>query len=347
MLLAVHDGARYLEEALRSVMAQSLDDIEIVAVDDASTDATPAILARLAAEDPRLRVLRTGDNLGLPGALNLGLQHARAPYIARMDDDDVSLPGRLAAQKRFLDAHPGIDLVGTSIEEIDADGAPIGTGVQEKTSFAIRWHARFALPLTHPTFMFRARLADGSRPRYDPRWPLSQDHDFVCRLLLAGGQAVCLPQVLLRYRRHDAAVSQRRAAEQRSASREICEAFQAVELPGEVVAALAPLRACYFDGAAADEARMAGVFEGARAMLAHDRARHPGDAAWLSRQTTQLISRVLRRAGASRMAIGSGFLRHAPDLLPASVLRAMETRHLLPATMRARAPLGEALPAAS
>ena len=94
VVMPVRDGERFLVEAVESVLAQTLRDFELVAVDDGSTDRTPELLAELARRDPRVRV-HTQAPGGLTAALNAGCALASAPYIARMDADDVALPERL------------------------------------------------------------------------------------------------------------------------------------------------------------------------------------------------------------------------------------------------------------
>src|SRR5207247_1915670 len=100
VLLAVHDDARFLREAIDSVLGQTLDDLELIVVDDHSTDETPELLA--AVVDPRLRVLRNDAQSGLAASLNLGLGHASGKYVARLDADDVALPERLERQLERL-----------------------------------------------------------------------------------------------------------------------------------------------------------------------------------------------------------------------------------------------------
>ena len=329
VLLAVHNGARYLERSMRSVMAQTLRNIEIIVVDDASSDASPDILKQLASEDPRIRIVTQKENLRLAGTLNHGLTHVQAPYVARMDDDDIAYPERLEVQKRFLDTHPDIYLAAASIDWIDAEGAVLRRSVRPRDSFAIRWLARFSMSSSHPTFMFRRSLSDGSRPSYDPDRHLTEDHDLICRLLQKGEKVVCLPDVLLAYRFHAGSVSRRRTEEQAREAREICEAFQKAELPDHVVQALAPVRDLYFDFAPPTPERAKAAFAGMRAMLAHDLSQAPERGTWLRRQSAQHLAWSLQRAGASGTATLRAFLRHGPDLLPALALRKLETKRAL------------------
>ena len=120
--MPVFDGERYLAEAVESVLGQTLEDLELVVVDDGSRDSSRAVLERFARADPRVRVIANDTNLGLRTALNLGWQEARAPYIARLDADDVALPDRLERQVEFLDSHPAVAVVGGALIRIDAAG---------------------------------------------------------------------------------------------------------------------------------------------------------------------------------------------------------------------------------
>ncbi len=101
----MRDEEQHLPAALASLRRQTLEDWELVAVDDGSTDATPQLLRAAAAADARIRVL-TRPAEGLVSALNAGLEACRAPLVARMDGDDVCHPRRLALQSDYLHA-PG------------------------------------------------------------------------------------------------------------------------------------------------------------------------------------------------------------------------------------------------
>jgi len=345
VLMAVYNGERYLESALRSVTEQTLRDIEIVVVDDCSTDESPAILQRLAAEDPRIRVFTAPHNLRLAGALNLGLDQVRAPLIARMDADDLCMPDRLEVQKRFMDTHPGITLTGTSIDWIDENGAFLRRSVRGRDSFTARWMVRFFPGISHPTFMFRPTLPDGSPLRYDAQLTLAQDHDLLSRLICAGAQIACLPDMILRYRVHGAAASVAKRAEQQAASRALSEAFQRRTLPPDIFDALTAMRDCFFDKASPTPDRIAACFASAHAMLAYDIAQAPERAVWLRRQTAQLLGWTLQRCGASKRQIALGFLRHGPGLLPAMALRMLETKGWMPASLHSEPDVWKGAPA--
>lgn len=125
VVLPVHDGMPYVEESIRSILAQSFADFELVIGDDGSKDGTPETLARLASEDPRIRVVRRAQPSGLARAANWVAREARAPLLAIAHADDRSHPGRLAAQMQALRADEGLALVGTLWTGIDDTGGVV------------------------------------------------------------------------------------------------------------------------------------------------------------------------------------------------------------------------------
>src|ERR1700675_3887238 len=98
VVMCVRDGAPWVREAVESVLAQTAPDLELIVIDDGSTDATPAVLASI--RDPRLSVERQPP-AGLTRALNRALSLARAPLLARLDADDLAVPDRVARQRTF------------------------------------------------------------------------------------------------------------------------------------------------------------------------------------------------------------------------------------------------------
>jgi hypothetical protein len=330
VLIAVYNGLPYLEAALRSIMDQTLREIEIIVVDDASTDDTPAVLARLATEDTRIRVETLTENLRLPGALNRGLELVRAPLVARMDADDIADPKRLAVQKRFMDAHPDIILCGTSIRQIDAGGTHIRTSQRPRDAVCCRWLSRFGPPLMHPTYMFRYAETLTPLPQYNPDFTVTEDYDFLVRLL-GQGDVVSLGEVLLDYRVHGASISAKNWKLQGRQSREIAMRHCEIDLSKDVRHALGPFWNAYF---LQDIPTGANIFSGLRRMLAEDLDRYRDRHAWLRRQTAQIALMALKRCGFSKGQILRSFAIHGRDFLPALAMRALEIKRVLPAALR-------------
>lgn len=160
VVLPCFDAERFLPEALDSLLGQTHEELEILALDDGSTDGTPAILESYARRDARVRFLRDAVNRGLIATLNRGIAAAHADYVARMDSDDVAGPQRIARQLAVLEHRPEIDVVGTGIELIDEGGRPLPTPrvVRSRTPAGARFMSLFGPPVEHPTVLARTRV---------------------------------------------------------------------------------------------------------------------------------------------------------------------------------------------
>lgn len=179
VLMSVYNGARYLREAMDSILNQTFTDFEFIVVDDGSTDETPAILDSYA--DPRVVRLHNETNIGLTRSLNRGLAVAKGEYVARQDADDVSLPERLQKQVAFLDAHPKVAAVGTAYIEVPVDGGPERLMVMPTASQAIREQLFYTHCFCHGSVMLRrnAMVVVGG---YDENFQAAQDRDLWLRL---------------------------------------------------------------------------------------------------------------------------------------------------------------------
>jgi glycosyltransferase involved in cell wall biosynthesis len=125
VLIPVFNGERTVRQAVETIQRQSIDNLRIFAIDDGSTDSTPQILAEISQADPRVQVF-TKANSGIVDALNLGLGHCHAEFVARHDADDLAYPSRLADQIAYLRAHPECVAVSGSARHIDEHGNPTG-----------------------------------------------------------------------------------------------------------------------------------------------------------------------------------------------------------------------------
>ena len=178
VLMGVRDGAAWLPGAIQSVLGQTLEDLELIVVDDGSTDATPALLA--APRDPRLIVERQ-PRAGLAVALNRALGRARGPLVARLDADDVALPTRLERQRAFLLAHTEVGLLGTAARVIDESGRDVEIIRPPEDDRDIRRVLIRRNPFVHSSVMLR-RSVLASAGGYDPSFPVAQDYDLWLRL---------------------------------------------------------------------------------------------------------------------------------------------------------------------
>ncbi|HEX7832627.1 MAG TPA: glycosyltransferase family A protein, partial [Thermoanaerobaculia bacterium] len=127
VLIPVFNRETFVDEAIRSVVGQDFADFELLLVDDGSTDRTPEVLEAWRQRDSRVVVVTSAVNLGIPGALNLGLAHARGTYVARLDSDDFMMPRRLAAQVAVLEARPEVALVSCAYDVVNVDGKHLRT----------------------------------------------------------------------------------------------------------------------------------------------------------------------------------------------------------------------------
>jgi glycosyltransferase involved in cell wall biosynthesis len=202
VLLPVHDGARFLPEALDSVLGQTLSEIEVVVVDDGSTDGTAAVLGQY--RDPRLHVVSQGHG-GLVAALEAALREATAPFVARMDADDVSLPTRLEQQVGFLEANSDVGLLGCGVEVIDEGGRAEGTTVLPPGDAELRRRLLLRNPFTHGSVVLRREALERAGG-YRAGHGANEDYD-LWRRIARTWQLAALPEVLYRYRRHAAAVT--------------------------------------------------------------------------------------------------------------------------------------------
>jgi glycosyltransferase involved in cell wall biosynthesis len=218
--MAVYDAEPYLAQAIESILAQSFQDFELIAVDDGSRDGSPVILERFAALDPRVRVIRRAHG-GLVPTRNAALAEARGEFVAVMDADDLAHPERLARQIAWLRAHPEVLALGAEVEIVDPEGCPIRKGgvPLEHAAIEAALLAGRGEALCHPVATFRreAVLAAGG---YRSGIPLSEDLDLYLRLA-ERGQLANLPETLLRYRHHLRKTSHARAGEQRAATNEV------------------------------------------------------------------------------------------------------------------------------
>lgn len=214
VVIPTYNNAKYLREALMSIIKQSYHNLEIIVVDDGSTDGTTAILQSLAKRDARLSIITHKHNQGIVRSLNQGFTRAHGKYIARMDADDISLPERIATQVAYLEGHPAVGVCGAWISVFGTQKYVWQTPID---SAAIKLRLFTECALAHPTVMLRRDLIAKSHQVYDPTYQYVEDYKLWVELSQQT-EFHNLPQVLLEYRTHKAQIGAERANEQRAAA---------------------------------------------------------------------------------------------------------------------------------
>ncbi len=181
VILPTYNRGEYIRKAIESVFNQSYKNIELIIVNDGSTDNTSQILSEAKERDPRVVILTNETNLGLVKSLNKGVENARAEYIARIDDDDVwSDFDKLEKQVRFLESSPDYVLVGGGVIVIDKEDKEVARYLLPKKDEEIRNYILLNNSFAHPTVMFR-KQAWQKAGGYDERLNFSEDWDLWLR----------------------------------------------------------------------------------------------------------------------------------------------------------------------
>ena len=209
VVMPVYNGSQFLREALDSILAQSFVDYELLVIDDGSSDDSAAMVASVG--DPRIVLLRNDRNRGLVYTLNRGLQYARGLYVARMDQDDISLPDRFLRQLEYLEQNPAIGLCGTWMETIgDRNGIVVKYAADPVEA---KCRLLFVTVLAHPTVMFRRSVLADHGLFYSEAYQHAEDYEFWLRLSRQTNISN-IPQVLHQYRLSPGQISQKHGREQ-------------------------------------------------------------------------------------------------------------------------------------
>lgn len=206
VMMPVYNGARYLHEAIISILEQSFTDFELLIIDDGSTDNSVEIVNSFS--DPRIRQVYNDQNIGVSRTLNKGIDLARGEFIARMDADDISLPRRLEIQVNKFLISPDATVVATWVTLINAAGGDIGVWGCDRSASTCAEIYRM-LPrlncLAHPSVMMRKEIL--ARYRYRDTNVHAQDYDLWLRLAADNFRIEKIKDSLLKYRVHSDSIS--------------------------------------------------------------------------------------------------------------------------------------------
>ncbi|MBI4122935.1 MAG: glycosyltransferase [Parcubacteria group bacterium] len=181
VVMATRNRASLLKESVESILSQSYKNLELLIVDDASSDETSHILKEYAVRDARIRLLSNQTNLGLTKSLNKALREAKGKYIARVDDKAIAHKERIQLQVEFLEANPSCALLGTWAYEMDKEGTIANKKKLPTDSAALKRALIFTNPFVHSAIMMRKEALD-KVGWYDERWKYTQDYELYFRI---------------------------------------------------------------------------------------------------------------------------------------------------------------------
>lgn len=204
--LPVYNGEKYLGEAIESILNQTLRNIELLIIDDGSTDKTLEIIQRYAKLDSRIKY-RSRENKGLSKTLNELLQMAKGKYIARMDHDDISEPDRFQIQYDYMERHHEIVALGTACRIIGTNRVDFlnNYGSIERREIRLLFYNS---GLCHPSAMLRKKFLQSKNIWYNEK-SASEDYELWCKIVMNGGHIDSLDLPLHNYRVYEGQVTDR------------------------------------------------------------------------------------------------------------------------------------------
>lgn len=207
VLIPCYNVEKYAEQAIRSIMDQTYKNLEIVVVNDCSTDSTSFILKRLSEEDKRIKVYENEQNLRLITTLNKGIGLCTGEYIARMDADDFSMPERIEKEVEFLEKHHDIDIVSTlfyTFKNDDLKQRSLHNNPTRPEELAA--YMLFRSGLLHPASMFRRRVFSELGMKFESEYLHVEDYALWSKAIYKT-KIANLPDPLVYYRVHENQVS--------------------------------------------------------------------------------------------------------------------------------------------
>lgn len=199
VILSVYNAEQYLDEAIASIVAQSFTNLELIIIDDCSSDDSYRIMTAWATRDERIKTFHNESNLKVAKSRNFGISQISpsSRYIATMDADDRSRPDRLEKQFEFMESNPEYSVCGSFIGIMDENGQVFATrNYPVSPDKILKLFCRYN-PLAHPTTLIRRSMLGDMR--YDSERICCSDYDLFFRIAVKY-PVVNLPECLVDYR---------------------------------------------------------------------------------------------------------------------------------------------------
>jgi glycosyltransferase involved in cell wall biosynthesis len=213
VLLPVYNAEPYVGAAIQSILRQDHSRLEVIAIDDGSTDRSLEILERYRRNDRRVSII-SRENRGLVASLNEGLAVARGELVARMDADDFAYPWRLSRQAALFAARPRLGFCGAGVDMLIRGRIARGKPDPVFQFAMLPVLSQFFTIFMHPTVIYNRNVVEAADLRYDASYRHAEDFDLFRRLAVRYPMAM-QPENLLVYRVHSASVSSRHVKDMR------------------------------------------------------------------------------------------------------------------------------------
>lgn len=204
VVMPVYNSEVYLREAMESILNQTIENFEFIILNDGSTDRSESVIREYADTDKRIKAFNSKQNKGLIYQLNKGMELSKGKYIARMDSDDISFPGRLEKQFLFMEENPSVGVCGTWLEIFQNERRDIH--VQPTGHEEIFAGLLFKTRIWHATVMMRRDALPDLAELYRLEFIHVEDYELWVRLGLSGVRFANIPEVLFEYRLHEKSV---------------------------------------------------------------------------------------------------------------------------------------------
>lgn len=211
VIIPMYNAQEYIVESLESILNQTYKNIEIIIIDDASTDNSVNLVKQYT--DDRITLLCNRHNLRQSKTRNKLLDISKGKYIANMDADDISMPDRIQKQVEYMEKNKDVDICGTNAVIVGKKTARyINNPIED---YKIKEMLNYMDALAHPTVMFRRSSLKKMNLCYDENYRYAQDYKFWCDAKEKGANFHNIPEYLFKYRMSENNVSGKHAYEQR------------------------------------------------------------------------------------------------------------------------------------
>lgn len=208
VVMSTKNRVSFLKDSIESILNQTFSDFNFIIIDDASTDDTFSILKKYQKQDNRIILHRNEHSIGPTKNYKRLMQLSDSPYMAHIDDDDISYPDRFQIQMDFVRNHPQYSFVGSYIDVIDDNNQLIlYNWVREYEFEKLKFCMLFFNPFCHSSIIFNKDLLQKQDINYNIDWTYASDYEVYSQILLKGGAFCNIPQRLIQFRQHSNSIT--------------------------------------------------------------------------------------------------------------------------------------------